>query len=143
MRSLPDRIRHTVIFEVIAILLVAFPGAWITGAEPATMGALSVMFSVLAMTWNLAYNWMFDHAALRLGARVPRTVRLRVLHAILFEAGMLLAGVFLIAWWLDMSLMQALVLDVGFAVFFLVYAFAYNWLYDLVFPLPNAAAVTE
>lgn len=136
MRNLPDRIRHTLIFEAVAILLVAFPGAWITGQDAGRMGVMTIMFSLLAMSWNLVYNWLFDRAALRMRIKTPRTIRTRIVHALLFEAGMLIAGVFLIAWWLKMSLYQALVLDVGFAVFFLIYAFVYNWAYDLVFPLP-------
>lgn len=41
------------------------------------------------------------------------------------------------AWWLEISLLEALVLDLGFVVFYLVYAFVYNLLYDKVFPIPT------
>ena len=60
MRSFPDRLRHTLIFEAIALFLVAVPGGWLLDRPMEIMGALSLMFSVLAMSWNLSYNWMFD-----------------------------------------------------------------------------------
>lgn len=136
MRSLRDRIRHTVIFEAIALVIVAFGGGLITGEPPEIMGALSLMFSVLVMIWNLAYNWMFDHWDRKYRNGAKRGVRLRLVHAVLFEAGLLFAGVFLISWWLEVTLLQALLIDIGFAAFFVAYAFAYNWVYDIVFPVP-------
>ena len=41
------------------------------------------------------------------------------------------------SWWLDIGLLEALVLDLGFVLFYLVYAFVYNWSYDKVFPIPG------
>jgi uncharacterized membrane protein len=35
-----------------------------------------------------------------------------------------------------MTLLEALILDIGFAAFFIVYALIYNWVYDIVFPVP-------
>ncbi|MBV6635158.1 MAG: hypothetical protein KI788_04540, partial [Mameliella sp.] len=66
-----------------------------------------------------------------------KTLRLRLLHAVLFEAGLLALLMPFMAWYLDISLWQALVMDLSFAAFFLVYAFAFNWAYDLLFPLPD------
>ena len=42
-----------------------------------------------------------------------------------------------IAWYLGISLWQAFVMDVAFALFYLVYAFVFNWAYDRLFPLPE------
>ena len=41
--------------------------------------------------------------------------------------------------YLGIGLWQALVMDVAFVVFYLVYAFAFNWTYDQIFPLPETA----
>jgi uncharacterized membrane protein len=57
-----------------------------------------------------------------------------------FEAGLIALLVPLIAWWFDISLMQALVLDLGLVVFFLCYTFTFSWAFDRVFGLPDAAA---
>ena len=138
MRSLPDRIRHTVLFELVALVLVATVGGWIIGRTVIEMGALSLMFSVMVMFWNLLYNWLFDHWDRKYRQLAKRGVGLRLAHAVLFELGILTFGVFLVAWWLDMTLLQALILDIGFAIFFIAYAFAYNWVYDIVFPVAKA-----
>ncbi|WP_338053347.1 chlorhexidine efflux transporter [Pseudorhodobacter turbinis] len=37
------------------------------------------------------------------------------------------------------GLWQALVMDLAFVVFYLIYAFVYNWGYDQAFPLPKEA----
>lgn len=135
MRTFKDRLRHTALFELIALFLVAFIGSWVVGKSPLEMGALSLMFSVLAMSWNFAFNWLFDQWDMKYRGGAKRTVGLRIVHAVLFEAALLFVGMFLVAWWLDMTLLHALVLDIGFSAFFLVYAFAYNWAYDIVFPI--------
>ncbi|WP_312379224.1 chlorhexidine efflux transporter, partial [Pseudomonas oryzihabitans] len=48
-----------------------------------------------------------------------------------FEGGLILVLVPLAAWWLSISLWQALLLDLGLILFFLPYTLAFNWLYDL------------
>ena len=139
MRTFKDRLRHTALFELIALFLVAFVGGWAVGQSPQVMGALSLMFSVLAMAWNMLFNWLFDLWDQRYRGGAARTVGLRIVHAVLFELALVFSGMFLVAWWLDMSLLDALILDVGFSAFFLVYAFAYNWAYDMVFPVGQSA----
>ncbi|MNG40149.1 Bacterial Transmembrane Pair family protein [compost metagenome] len=38
----------------------------------------------------------------------------------------------LIAWWLDISLLDAFLLDIGLLILFLPYTMAFNWVYDMV-----------
>ena len=134
MRSLKDRLRHTLLFEAIALTLLALVGSRLTGHAPQDLGVLGLMMSVIAMLWNLAFNWAFDHWHMRTRGLAPRTVALRVVHALLFEAGLLLVGLFLVAWWLSLSYYDAFLLDIGMSAFFLVYAFVFNWAYDTLFP---------
>ena len=54
----------------------------------------------------------------------------RAVHAIAFEAGLVAIVVPLVAWWLDMSLLDALILDIGLLLFFLPYTFLFNLGYD-------------
>lgn len=137
MRSLPDRLRHTLIFEVLAVTLVAVGGSLIIGHSVEVMGVLSLMFSALAMIWNLIFNWLFDLWDRKYRASAKRGVAIRVVHAALFELGLLSAGIFLVAWWLEMTLLPALGLNAAMSAFFLVYTFCYNWAYDMVFPVPR------
>lgn len=142
MRTLKDRLRHTVLFELLALSLVVVFGPMITGHGMKELGALGIMMSLLAMSWNLIYNWLFDLWDRRARNMAPRGFGLRAVHAVLFEAGLLVAGIFIVAWWLEITLWAALILDVGFAVFFLIYAYVYNLAYDKVFPAPALAQET-
>ena len=143
MRTFKDRLRHTLLFELIALTLVAIFGAWITGHSSAEMGALGLIMSLLAMVWNLIYNWMFDQWDMKYRNMAPRGVKIRIIHALLFEGGLLIAGIFIVAWWLSITLLQALLLDLGFAAFFLVYTYVFNLAYDKIFPVPAQQAVAS
>ncbi len=142
MRSFSDRIRHMIMFEVIALVLATTIASKITNHSLSEMGVLAVMMSLLAMSWNLVFNWLFDHWHHRMFADQERGVGMRVFHAALFELGLLLFGIGIVMAWLGIGFWAALVMDLGFAAFFLVYAFVFNWAYDLVFPVPVAKAQT-
>ncbi len=138
MRTLSDRIRHTLLFELFALIISAPLAAWLTGHEVGHIGALAIILSVLAMSWNLLYNWLFDLLERRYAGNPQRRLSTRIYHAIGFEAGLLPPGLLLVAWWLNIGLWEAFLLDAGFMLFFLGYAFVFNWLYDRAFPLPAA-----
>ena len=141
MRTPLDRLRHTLLFELFAILIAAPVTHWITGKSAATIGVLTLALSLIAMGWNYLYNWGFDHLErIRKWPR-PRPLGTRVVHALGFEIVLLMVGVVVIAWGMSMSLWQAFLLDIGFMLFFLVYALGYNWVYDQVFPLQPTPAI--
>ena len=137
MRSLADRIRHTILFEIFALIFASLLGSWVTGHSVADIGVLAIFMSILAMSWNLTFNWMFDLWYVANRGTQERTILMRIIHACLFEFGMLLFGLFIVMWWLNMGFIEALLLDIGFAIFFLIYAFVYNWVYDVIFPIPE------
>jgi uncharacterized membrane protein len=58
---------------------------------------------------------------------------MRVLQAVLFEAGLLAMLTPLMAWYLGISLVQTLLMDVAFALVYVLYAFVFNWAYDCIF----------
>jgi uncharacterized membrane protein len=58
-----------------------------------------------------------------------------VVHAVLFECGLLVLLVPFIAWYLAVPLWEALVMDLGLAGFYLVFTLVFNWAYDRAFPL--------
>ncbi|SNS70961.1 PACE efflux transporter [Antarctobacter heliothermus] len=135
MRTPQDRIRHAISFEIVGILLIVPPGAVGFGMHAKDIGVVAIIGSVLATLWNYLYTLMFDHALKRLKGRVQKTGAERVLHALLFEAGLLVVTLPLFALFLGISLWQALIMDIAFVVFFLVYAFVFNWVYDLLYPV--------
>lgn len=140
MRTTRDRIRHAISFEVIGLVLVTPLGAWAYGMPLADIGIVSLASATIATLWNYLFNLMFDHALLRLLGDLHKTVVMRIFHAALFEAGLVTVLMPFIAWYLNVSLFHALTMDVSFSLFYMVYAFGFNWGYDRVFPVPAAAA---
>lgn len=127
-KSVKERFFHALGFELLAIAICAPLGAWLLGHSLAHMGLLTLMISLIAMAWNMVFNAVFDRAQQRLGFR--RTLGARAVHSLLFEIGLILAVVPLAAWWLDIGLWDAFVLDIAIVLFFLPYTFAFNWSYD-------------
>ncbi len=140
MRTTPDRIRHAICFEIIGLALITPLGAFAFSMPMHDIGVIGVGAATLAMFWNYAYNYGFDRLMLRWRGTTEKTLPIRVVHAILFEFGLLLALMPLIAWYLGISLWQALIMDISFALFFMGYAFVYNIAYDRMFPLPASSA---
>jgi len=98
----------------------------------------AVVSSAIAIIWNLVYNTVFERWESRQSVR-GRSWKRRVAHAAVFEAGLILALVPFFAWWLSISLWQAFVLDLGLIAFFLVYTFAFSWVFDRLVGLPASA----
>ncbi|WP_440682696.1 PACE efflux transporter [Cysteiniphilum halobium] len=132
--SLTTRIIHMIGFELIAIIIFAPVAALILNKSIVEVGALGVFISLMAMLWNFIYNWMFDYYEAKIGKdRFKRSMVIRIMHALLFELGLLVVTIPLVAYWLNMTLWQAFIVDIGFVVFFLIYAFVYNWLFDYIY----------
>lgn len=137
MRRLPDRIRHVVSFEVIGLALVTPLGALLFDQPMVDIGVLSAIIAVLATLWNLGYNYLFDIVMRSVAGTTAKGAALRVFHAVLFEVGLLCVLLPFIAAYLGISLWQALMMDISFAIFYMAYAFLFNWVYDRIFPLPE------
>ena len=136
MRTGTDRLRHTLGFEGLGLMISVPLFSLLTGQPVDHLGPLAIGLSLLATGWNYLYNLMVDHWMLRRLGRLEKRLIERVLHALLFELGLLLEVLPLTALWLGISLWQALWLDIGFSLFFVLYAFGYNLAYDRLFPLP-------
>lgn len=136
-----ERLLHTVLFELFALLLMTLMAIIITGEAPLKMGLMALALSLIAMVWNLVFNKMFDH---RYGHdRINRSLKLRIGHGIAFEGGMIVFSFPVIMWMLDMSFWAVLVMDIGFVTFFLLYAIAFNWLYDVIRHRIDGNALTK
>lgn len=138
MRTSSDRLRHTLLFELFGLALCTPLASWILDKSLVQIGALSIALSLIAMCVNYNYNLIFDMVLVRMGRPVnKRPVWLRMFHAILFETCLIIISIPLVAWWLDMTLLVAFITDIGFTLFFLIYAFIFNWTYDVVYPMPT------
>ena len=136
LRSTPDRVRHAVMFELLLVAIFVPLGAYFVDQSMLRVGALGIGLSLVAMASNYLFNIAFDHALLALHKPLqPRSFRLRALHATLFEVTLLVFSVPMVAYALEIDLLSALLLDVGFLFITPIITFAYNWAYDVVFPM--------
>ncbi|MGF9759423.1 PACE efflux transporter [Microvirga sp. 0TCS3.31] len=137
MRSTRDRIRHAISFELGGLALISPLGAWAFGMPVADVGMVGVACAIIATAWTYIYNLAFDTALQCLKGGTHKSVPLRVLHAVMFELALLGLLMPVIAWYLEVGLVHALVMDVAFAGAYMIYAFVFNWAYDRTFPLPE------
>lgn len=140
MRTTADRIRHAISFEAIALFIVTPLGSLAFGMPMHDIGIVAIVSATIATLWNYVYNLLFDHALRGITGSVRKTVTIRIGHAVLFEAGLLVALMPFTALYLGVSPIQAFIVNASFSLFYLVYAFIFNWAYDVIFPVPGAAA---
>jgi len=137
MRTPLDRLRHAIAFECLALLILVPFGALVFGVGMHDFGVVSIVSATLATLWNMAYNAVFDRVLLRLRGTTRKTPAQRIVHAVLFEAGLLVILMPFIAWYLGIGLIAAFVMDISIAAFYVLYALGFNWGYDRLFPLPE------
>ena len=135
MRTFRDRVRHALLFEAVA-LAIFIPGSAMLFDQPVEhMGVIGIASATLATLWNFVFNIGFDRALLRLHGRVDKSMAMRVAHTLLFEAGLVVMLIPMIAWYLDTSLAAAFLMDLAIVTFYLVYGFLFNIAYDRLFPV--------
>lgn len=127
--SFKERVFHALLFEVIALILLTLIAVFITGNDVSQMSGLAIMLSLIAMLWNFIFNILFDKIYGE--DRSSRTLWLRMQHGFWFELGMLVFSFPVMMWVLQLDLLSVFILDIGVMIFFLVYAIAFNWIYDI------------
>ncbi|MBB6464400.1 PACE efflux transporter [Aminobacter carboxidus] len=140
MRTTLDRVRHAISFELIGLALVTPLGAWAFDMPMGDIGVVAIVSATIATIWNYLFNLGFDHLLVAIKGSVKKSLKVRVAHAVLFEVGLLAVLMPFIAWYLGISLLQALLMDASFALFYMVYAFVFNWAYDRVYPVEERPA---
>ncbi|MCK8044522.1 PACE efflux transporter [Shewanella sp. 1CM18E] len=126
--SIIERIFHSVLFEVLAVTFSIIGLAIFTDHEVVSLSGMMIIIATMAMTWNFIFNWLFDQVVT--GNKEKRPFKIRVLHVSLFEIGLLFFTVPVIAYMLDIGIIEALIMDLGVTVFITIYAFLYNLAYD-------------
>ncbi|UEH07286.1 multidrug/biocide efflux PACE transporter [Pseudomonas sp. HN8-3] len=129
-KSITERVFQALGFEGLALLICTPLLVWITGRPALEMGAVTLGISLLALSWNVVFNSLFDR--LKTHLQLANSGWTRVLHALLFEGGLILLAVPLIATLMKISLLEAFILDIGVLLFFLPYTYVYHWGYDVL-----------
>ena len=134
-RSFPDRVRHAISFEAFALAIFTPAAAFLFDQPLASMGAIGLISATIATLWNFLFNLGFDHAMIKYTGETFKTIRVRIAHTLIFEAGLILVLIPFIAWYLGISLWAAVKMDLAIVAFYLVYAFCFNIAYDRTFPI--------
>jgi uncharacterized membrane protein len=137
LRSFRDRLRQIALFEIGGLLLITPPFAWASGVPIRESIGLLALLALVAAIWNGTYNTFFDWFEGRLTGRTAdrRPFRLRCIHAVGFEGGLLLMTLPVIVWWTHLGWVEALIADIALAIAYTTYALLFNMGYDRVFPI--------
>ena len=138
MQGKRRKIVHAVLFEIFAVISVTLVVMATTPHGVGRSSSLALATSLVALLWNMAYNVMFEKWEARQTKR-GRSLARRITHALGFEGGLVILLLPLMTWWLDIGVWEALVLEVGLMLFFVVYGLVFNWCFDHLFGLPDSA----
>jgi uncharacterized membrane protein len=141
LRGARERVLQTLWFEGLGLLLVAPPYAWVTGSGTSDSFVVVAAVSVAVMLWAALYNLGFDVLEHRATGRVAsdRPHGLRTVHAVGLEVSSVVVTTPVIwalsefGWW------DALLTDLGLAVVYAAYGYAFHWGYDRLRPVPRGA----
>ncbi|KQN75593.1 hypothetical protein ASF04_05860 [Duganella sp. Leaf61] len=138
MQGLKRKIVYVSLFELFAVGLTTTTLMLLAGSSSAHASVAAVASSTVAVVWNFIFNSMFEAWEARQTTK-GRSVARRIAHAIGFEGGLVAFLVPLFAWWLEISLWEAFIVDLWIVVFFLVYTFLFSLAFDRIFGLPASA----
>lgn len=132
------KIVYAISFETLGTL-VATVFLWqVSGASPASSLALSVLTATIALCWSFLFNSLFEAWEARQEVK-GRSRKRRSVHAFLFEGGLVLISIPVMAWWLQVGLLEAALFEAGLIVLFLFYTYVFTWGFDRIFGLPASA----
>ncbi|WP_151829927.1 chlorhexidine efflux PACE transporter AceI [Acinetobacter ursingii] len=122
------RIIHALSYEVILLVIIAIAFSFIFDVPMEVTGSLDIAMAVTSVVWNMIFNHFFEKFEHK--HQLKRTIKVRILHAIGFEGGLMLATIPMVAYAMNMSIWQAIVLDFGLTMCILIYTFIFQWCYD-------------
>ncbi|NLS14514.1 PACE efflux transporter [Vibrio sp. SM6] len=123
-----ERVFHAVLFEALAITCSVIGLALFTDHQVSALSGTMIVVATIAMMWNYVFNWGFDRFVP--GEKTERSIKTRIIHVLLFEAGLLFVTIPVMAILLNVSLWQAFLMDISVTIFITCYAFVYNFAYD-------------
>ena len=138
MQPRTRRIVQAVLYEFFAVLMVAPAFAFLFDHPLDSSFLLSIVVSTIALVWNYVFNLFFEAWESRQEVK-GRSPKRRLMHGLGFEGGLAIMVVPLIAVWLDVSLMTALIADITVLAFFFFYTIGFTWTFDKIFGLPESA----
>jgi uncharacterized membrane protein len=132
------KITYAVTFELGGILVAGLALLAVASTSAPSTFAFSALAATLAMGWSLAFNSLFEAWEARQPVKGRSALR-RSLHAILYEAGLVVILMPVTMWWFSVPLLTALSYEAGLILLFLVYTYIFTWGFDRIFGLPASA----
>jgi uncharacterized membrane protein len=133
------RVVQAILYEVIAVLAVGPLLSYVFDESAGSSFLLAFVMSTVALSWNYVFNSLFERW--ESGQAVKgRSFKRRMLHGLGFEGGLVIMLVPLMAYWMDVSWVEAGIAQAGIFAFFFVYSLVFTWSFDRVFGLPASAA---
>lgn len=132
------RLVYVVGYEGLSVLFTVVVLSALLGHGGGESTLAAILVSTTATLWNYVWNTLYEAFERRRRA-TGRGARDRAIHAIGYEGGVLIFTIPLVAILLGVSLLEALAIEAGLLVFFLVFTLAYTWVFDRIFGLPASA----
>ncbi len=142
MQGMKRRVTYVFFYEVLSLLICAMILAVLSGSTISHTGPLSLLIAVIAVSVNFFYNYAFEWWEKRQHSKT-RTIFRRVVHAIGFQVVLVIILIPLIAWWMQISLVKAFLLDFSLMIIIPCYTFVYNYFFDHLFGLPSHLLETK
>ena len=136
MQGIKRKIVYVTAYEVFGWVISSVGLALLADSSTAVTGPLALIITTIAVSWNFIYNCLFEFWESRQKSRI-RTFRRRLAHAVGFQLTLVVYLIPLIAWWLGVSLWQALVMDFALIIIIPCYTFVYNWVFDKILAYQN------
>lgn len=132
------KIVYAVSFEALGTLLASAALMLMSEASASSSLVLSLLTATIALSWSFVFNTGFEAWEARQPVK-GRSLRRRTVHALMFEGGLVLICIPVMAWWLQVGYLEALVYEAGLIALFIVYTYAFTWGFDRIFGLPASA----
>lgn len=138
MSPLRRKIIYALSFEVLGIAVAGTSLFLVSAGDAAHSFSLSALCASVAMIWSYIFNTAFEAWESRQIHRARTRLR-RMVHAVLFEGGLLAVLLPLTAWWLSISMLQAMMLEAGLVAVFILYTYLFTFAFDGLFGPPISA----
>ncbi|WP_020167835.1 MULTISPECIES: PACE efflux transporter [Methylotenera] len=132
------RVVQALLYELGAIALISPIIGFAFDASASSALTLAAIMSTIALAWNYVFNAIFERWESRQIIK-GRSVWRRLAHGIGFEGGLVTMLVPLMAYWLNISLLNAFYAEMGILLVFFIYAITFTWAFDKIFGLPESA----
>lgn len=132
LSPLMRRIVYVAIFELFGIFFATLILMIVNQGEAAESLPVAIIVSVVAVTWNFIYNTGFETWEYRNKISV-RTFKIRSIHAIGFEGGLVAICLPLYMLWYGVGVWMALYMEFAVLLFFMIYTFLFTLGFDQIF----------